>query len=70
MEKQIAVMGAGSWGTALAVTLAGNGHRVSMWDINQAHLKDMENDRENKRFLPGVPLPDGVRISESKEPIL
>lgn len=70
MKKQIAIMGAGSWGTALAVTLVGNGHHVSMWDINQEHLKDMENNRENKRFLPGVPLPDGVNISENKEDIL
>ena len=70
MEKQIAIMGAGSWGTALAVTLVGNGHRVSMWDINQAHLKEMESNRENRRFLPGVPLPEGVKISETKEDIL
>jgi glycerol-3-phosphate dehydrogenase (NAD(P)+) len=70
MEKQIAIMGAGSWGTALAVTLAGNGHHVSMWDINQTHLKDIEKNRENKCFLPGVPLPGGVEISENKKDIL
>lgn len=70
MEKQIAVMGAGSWGTALAVTLAGNGHHVSMWDINGDHLKDMQKDRENKRFLPGVAFPRGIEISENKENML
>ncbi|NCB41839.1 MAG: NAD(P)H-dependent glycerol-3-phosphate dehydrogenase [Clostridia bacterium] len=70
MEKKIAVMGAGSWGTALSVTLAGNGHHVSMWDINQDHLADMRRDRENKRFLPGVAFPESIEISEEKKEIL
>src|SRR5665647_3634487 len=71
MNKKIAVIGAGSWGTALSVTLAGNGHEVFMWDINQEHLADMESKRENTRFLPGVALPNNVKISfEQKEALL
>lgn len=70
MKKRIGIMGAGSWGTALAVTLAGNGHYVSMWDINQDHLKNMQKDRENKRFLPGVAFPRDVEIFENKKEVL
>ncbi len=63
MNRRIAVMGAGSWGTALSVTLAGNGHDVFMWDINEAHLAKISADRENKQFLPEVKLPSAVKIS-------
>ena len=64
MNRRIAVMGAGSWGTALSVTLAGNGHDVFMWDINEAHLAKISADRENKQFLPEVKLPSAVKISD------
>lgn len=70
MNRRIAIMGAGSWGTALSVTLAGNGHDVFMWDINEAHLKQIEEDRENKRFLPEVALPSGVHIAFDKKDAL
>lgn len=54
MEKKIAVLGAGSWGTALAVSLSGKGHRVSMWDAREERVKTLLEDRENKKYLPGV----------------
>lgn len=54
MEKKIAVLGAGSWGTALAVSLSENGHTVNMWDIKPEHAKALEEERENKQYLPGV----------------
>ena len=57
MSKQIAVIGAGSWGTALAKLLALNGHSVRMWDLNAEHLQEMQANRENVRYLPGVKLP-------------
>lgn len=70
MKKNIAVMGAGSWGTALAATLGRNGHTVRMWDIDQAHLADIKEHRENRRFLPGVFLPEGVDVSPERDEIL
>lgn len=70
MRKNIAVMGAGSWGTALAVTLGRNGHTVRMWDIDQAHLADIGAHRENRRFLPEVLLPEGVDVSADRDAIL
>ena len=62
MSKQIAVIGAGSWGTALAKLLALNGNTVRMWDLDTKHLEEMQANRENVRYLPGVKLPDAVEI--------
>jgi glycerol-3-phosphate dehydrogenase (NAD(P)+) len=58
--KKIGVVGAGSWGTALAITLADKGHQVNLWDLNQAHLADLKENRENKAYLPGIVLSQGI----------
>jgi glycerol-3-phosphate dehydrogenase (NAD(P)+) len=63
MKQKIAIIGAGSWGTALAVNLAGKGHAVSIWDVNAELLQELERDRENKRYLPDVSLHDGIGVS-------
>ena len=57
MAIDLAVLGAGSWGTALALLLARNGHRVRLWSHRRAHALDMARDGVNKRYLPGIPLP-------------
>jgi glycerol-3-phosphate dehydrogenase (NAD(P)+) len=59
--KDIGVLGAGSWGTALAVHLARVGHGVRLWAREPEVVGDMKNRRENTAFLAGVPLPDAVR---------
>lgn len=56
-------MGAGSWGSALAMLLADNGHAVRLWDRDSELLESLETHRENRRYLPGVPLPSGISIS-------
>ncbi|MEW7974997.1 MAG: NAD(P)H-dependent glycerol-3-phosphate dehydrogenase [Candidatus Thiodiazotropha endolucinida] len=53
----IAVLGAGSWGTALAILLSGNGRRVSLWGHLQEEIEALIRDRENKQYLPGVGFP-------------
>ncbi|MEW8126971.1 MAG: NAD(P)H-dependent glycerol-3-phosphate dehydrogenase, partial [Candidatus Thiodiazotropha endolucinida] len=53
----IAVLGAGSWGTALAILLSGNGHSVSLWGHLQEEIEALIRDRENKQYLPGVGFP-------------
>ena len=68
--KKIGVIGAGSWGTALATVVAGKGHQVKIWDINEAHLKSMEEHRENVNFLPGVPLNENIQIVYTTEEAL
>lgn len=57
---KIGVIGAGSWGTALAVTLSAKGHDVKIWDINGEHVSELSANRENKRYLPGVSFPDNL----------
>ncbi len=54
------VMGAGSWGTSLALVLAKNGHDIYLWDIDQKLIQIMQNERENVRYIPSVTLPDNI----------
>ena len=61
--KNIGVIGAGSWGTALATVVADKGNRVRIWDIDEKHLRKMEENRENTDYLPGVPLGDNIEIA-------
>jgi len=53
----VAVLGAGAWGTALAKILHDNGHRVTLWARNADALKEIQRTRCNERYLPGVELP-------------
>ena len=53
----VAVLGAGSWGTALAMQLARLGSRVKLWGRNSAELAKMRASGENARYLPGIPFP-------------
>ena len=57
----LTVLGAGSWGTALAIQLARNGHRVRLWGRDPEHLAMLAAERCNRRYLPDCPLPDGVQ---------
>lgn len=58
-----AVLGAGSWGTALALVLARNGHEVLLWDHEPARARQLEAQRENRRYLPGIPLPENLHVT-------
>jgi len=55
-----AVLGAGSWGTALASLLAGKGYAVTAWDKDVAILDEIAKKHRNERYLPGVELPAGL----------
>jgi len=54
----VAVLGAGSWGTALAMLLSRNGSRVNLWDRDAEHIKQLSDDGSNQRYLPGIPFPE------------
>jgi len=56
------VLGAGSWGTALALQFARRGYPVRLWGRNRDDLARLARDRENKRYLPGVPFPDALTV--------
>lgn len=58
--KPILVLGAGAWGTALALILARNGHRVWLWSHNLNHLLHMQVTRQNARFLPESHFPENL----------
>ncbi len=61
MDKQsILVIGAGSWGTALALVLARNQHQVYLWDISAEHIAELQQSRCNQRYLPDISLPDNL----------
>lgn len=60
---RIAVLGAGSWGTALAIQLCLSGDDVWLWDHDAQRAARMQEARENARYVPGVELPDNLRIS-------
>ena len=69
-----AVLGAGSWGTALASLLAGKGYTVTAWDKDAAVLEDIQRNHRNDRYLPGVTFaatlhasPDVARALEGAE---
>ena len=59
---KIAVFGDGAWGTALALNLIANGHKVIIWGAFPDYLEEMKKKRENFRFLPGVELPEEMEF--------
>ncbi len=60
-----AVIGAGSWGTALAMVLARNGHSVHLWAKEKDHVDAMEHERQNARYLPNLTFPPALHLSHS-----
>lgn len=63
--NQLAILGAGSWGTALALALTPRFETVRLWSHDSARADEMQWQRENKRYLPGFKLPYQVTISGS-----
>ncbi len=57
----IAVIGAGSWGCALAMLMARNGSPVRLWDIDAQTIQAMQTTGFNNRYLPDVPLPEKLK---------
>lgn len=64
MKRKMAVIGAGSWGTALAILLAKKGMEVKLWVYEEEVCSQIIKARENIRYLPGVVIPDNVRPSQ------
>lgn len=61
--RDIAILGAGNWGTTLAVMLAGNGHSVRLWEFQPEAATRMARTRENREFLPGIIIPKNVTVT-------
>jgi len=58
----IAVLGAGSWGTALAIEL-GSHQPVTLWGHTEEEVERLSRDRENRHYLPGIPFPTGLQVT-------
>ena len=65
--EDIAVIGAGSYGTCLAVLFGNHGHRVALYNRNPETSREMNEVRENKAYLPGHKLPDSVTVTSDLE---
>ncbi len=63
----VSIIGSGSWGTAVAILLANNGHSVMLWSWQKEESDRLKADRENKEFLPGVPFPDSISLTYNIE---
>jgi glycerol-3-phosphate dehydrogenase (NAD(P)+) len=63
--RRITVLGAGSWGTALAVHLARRGHEVRLWARDAALASEVGRHRVNAGYLPGIALPDAVLVTDA-----
>jgi glycerol-3-phosphate dehydrogenase (NAD(P)+) len=68
--KRIGILGAGSWGTALAILLQKNGHQVRMWEFDRSAADRLLRDRENLAFLPGVPIPVSIGIGSDLDAVI
>ncbi len=62
MSTSITVLGAGSWGTALAIQLARSGHPARLWGRNSTHLAELQRERRNRRYLPDAAFPDALEL--------
>lgn len=63
----VGVLGAGSWGTALALLLHKNGHHVTVWSISKEEVEMLSKEREHKSKLPGVKLPEEMQFTNVLE---
>ena len=61
---KICVIGDGAWGTALAINALANKHHVVIWGAFPEYLNEMRKNRENRKFLPGVKLPDELEFED------
>ena len=65
MTGKISVLGAGSWGTALAIQAARNGNKTLLWGHLPEHIANLAKDRQNKRYLAGLNFPDTLEVTDN-----
>ena len=68
--SRIVVLGSGSWGTAIALSLAARGgHEVTLWSHRSATAASLSQDRENRHFLPGIHFPEALQITAGDQAV-
>ena len=70
MNERIGIIGAGSWGTALAISLAHNGRQVYLWARRSELVQEVQATRKNEVYLKDVSIPDSIQISANLEQVL
>ena len=60
---KISVLGAGGWGTTLAILLHYNGHSITLWEYNKSYAKELNKKRVNSSYLPGIKIPKELLIT-------
>jgi glycerol-3-phosphate dehydrogenase (NAD(P)+) len=70
MFYNIGVVGGGSWGTALAILLSKKGYNIDLWIRNEEQCKEINNSRENIKYLPGVVIPNNVFVTSNLVQVL
>lgn len=68
--KNIGIIGAGSWGTALGLTLSNKGHNVKICDVDKAHVAEMREHGENVKYLPGLKFGENMKVVDTTEEAL
>jgi len=62
---KIAVLGAGGWGTTLAILLHYNGHNVTLWEYQRSYARELNKKRINIDYLPGIKIPEEIIITSN-----
>lgn len=65
--ENVVVLGAGSWGTALAIVLTENGHNTLLWTLHEEQAKEINEQHTNKRYLPNTVLPENLKVTSNLE---
>lgn len=70
MTAKISFLGAGSWGTALAIQAARNGNQTLLWGHQAKHIQRLRKDRENQRYLDGFTFPEQLNVTSELEDVI
>ena len=69
-KKTVGVIGAGAWGTGFAQALARGGHDVTLWAMEDDVVSSINNEHENKKFLPGIKLDSNLKASTNIQEVV
>lgn len=67
MMANVGIIGAGSWGIAIALLLNKNGHNVTIWSVLEDEIRMIQEEREHKKCLPGVKIPEEITVTNDVE---
>ncbi len=69
-KTNITILGDGAWATTLAIVLSKNGHNVFIWSAFPEHLEELNKKRENKKYLPGIKIPENIIFEKDLKTVI